>query len=127
MNADAFAVSLTTQTFDEALVAYPALIVDFWAPWCGPCRVLAPVLEDVAREQAGRVVVGKVNVDEAPEIAARFGIRSIPTVIFFRDGKPHDAVIGAVPKSEITTRLAALTSSQVGESVGASTAPSEPA
>jgi len=108
LNAGTSAVSLTTRTFDEALAAYPALVVDFWAPWCGPCRALAPVLEDVAREQAGRVVIGKVNVDEEPEIAARFGIRSIPTLIFFQDGKPRDTVVGAVPKSEITTRVAEM-------------------
>jgi thioredoxin len=108
MDSRSATVSLTTENFDEALAAYPSLIVDFWAPWCGPCRALAPVLEEVAREQAGQVVVGKVNVDDEPALAARFGIRSIPMVIFFREGKPVASVLGAVPKSEITKRLSAL-------------------
>jgi thioredoxin len=101
-------IVLTDKGFDEAVVAHPQLVVDFWAPWCGPCRVLGPVLDEVAREQAGRVVVGKVNVDEQPALAGRFGVRSIPTVIFFKNGEAVDTVIGAVPKAEITKRIEAL-------------------
>jgi thioredoxin len=101
-------VELTEAGFDEALAAHPRLVVDFWAMWCGPCRAVAPVLETIAREEAGRVVIGKVNVDEQPGLAARFEIRSIPTLLFFKDGRAVDAVIGAVPRPEIDKRLASL-------------------
>lgn len=108
MTTGAGTIKLTETGFDEALVAHPRLVVDFWAPWCGPCRVIAPVLEAIASEQAGRVVIGKVNVDEQPALAARFSIRSIPTLLFFKNGVPVDTVIGAVPRAEIDKRLAAL-------------------
>ena|SRR5262245_36156533 len=108
MTKETGTIELTEAGFDEALVAHPRLVVDFWATWCGPCRAIAPVLEAVAREQAGRVVVGKVNVDEQPALAARFSIRSIPTLLFFKNGVPVDTVIGAVPRPEIDKRLATL-------------------
>jgi thioredoxin len=101
-------IELTEAGFDEALVAHPRLVVDFWATWCGPCRVLGPVLDEVAREHADRVTVGKVNVDEQPGLAGRFSIRSIPTLIFFKNGEPADTVIGAVPRAEIEKRLTVL-------------------
>jgi thioredoxin len=108
MTTETATIELTEAGFDEAVVAHPRLVVDFWASWCGPCRAIAPLLEAVAREQAGRVVVGKVNVDEQPALAARFSIRSIPTLLFFKNGVPVDTVIGAVPRPEIDKRLAAL-------------------
>ena len=101
-------ITLTDRGFDEAVVAHPQLVVDFWAPWCGPCRMLSPVLDEIAREQAGRVVVGKVNVDEQPALAGRFGVRSIPTLMFFKHGEAVDTVLGAVPKAEIAKRIEAL-------------------
>jgi len=102
-------VHLTEQTFDEALaVANGVLMVDFWAPWCRPCVALAPVLEEMARASQGSVTLAKVNVDEEPTLAARHGIRSIPTVLFVKDGKVADQVVGAVPKAQIEAKLAAV-------------------
>jgi len=101
-------IALNERGFDEAVAAYPALVVDFWAPWCGPCRAVAPILEQIAQEQAGKVTIGKVNVDEESALAARFGIRSIPTLLFFKAGTIVDTVVGAVPKAEIVKRLEAL-------------------
>ena len=108
MTADTKTIALTEAGFDEAVAAHPRLVVDFWATWCGPCRALGPVLDDVAREQADQVTVGKVNVDEQPGLAGRFSIRSIPTLLFFKDGEVVDTVIGAVPRAEIDKRIDAL-------------------
>ena len=81
------------------------VVVDFWAPWCGPCRMVAPMIEQLAGEYAGRVTFGKVNVDESPEVSARYGIRSIPTIGIFKDGEPVDGVIGAVPKQYLAAAI----------------------
>jgi thioredoxin len=100
---------LTEITFDETLAASEGpVVVDFWAPWCGPCRAIAPALEEIARELEGRAIVGKVNVDEAPALAARFGVQAIPTLLFFRDGALKETLVGAVPKAAIVERLTAL-------------------
>src|SRR3989440_10387438 len=107
--AAAGTVHLTEQTCDEALVANQSLMmVDFWAGWCGPCRAIAPVLEELARATAGRVTLAKVNVDENPGLAARHGVRSIPTILFVKDGKVVDQVIGAVPRTQLQKKLDAL-------------------
>jgi len=93
-------IHLTEQSFDEALVATQGLVmVDFWAEWCGPCRAIAPVLEEMAEASEGRVTLMKVNVDENPGLAARYGIRSIPTMLFFKEGAVVDRVVGAAPKA----------------------------
>jgi thioredoxin 1 len=107
--AESAAVHLTERNFDEALVAAQGLMmVDFWAEWCGPCRAIAPVLDELARSSGGKVTLAKVNVDENPGLAARYGIRSIPTVLFVKQGKVVDQIIGAVPKVQLQKKLDAL-------------------
>jgi len=107
--AESATIHLTEQNFDEALTANPGLMmVDFWAEWCGPCKAIAPVLEDLARESSGTITLAKVNVDENPGLAARYGIRSIPTILFVKQGKVADQVIGAVPKTQLKKKLDAL-------------------
>ncbi len=107
--ANSETVHLTEQNFDEALSRESGLMmVDFWAEWCGPCKAIAPVLEDLAQESAGRVTLAKVNVDENPGLAARYGIRSIPTILFVKQGKVADQVIGAVPRAKLKAKLDAL-------------------
>ena len=102
-------ITLTDDNFEqEVLKSDGPVIVDFWAPWCGPCRVLGPVVEELARDFEGQAKVGKVNVDESPRTAQRFGVRSIPTVLFFQNGELVDSVIGVVPKAALAEKLTAL-------------------
>ncbi len=91
--------TLTDATFDGE-IASGSVIVDFWAPWCGPCRMVGPVIDEIAQEHGEKVTVGKVNVDENPSIAQKFGIMSIPTIILFKDGEPAKKVIGARSKAD---------------------------
>ena len=85
------------ESFDKALEQGGLMMVDFWAAWCGPCRMLGPVVEDLAKRYDGKAIVGKVNVDEEQELAIRYGVMSIPTVIFFKDGKEIDRKVGVMP------------------------------
>lgn len=95
-------VELNNSSFEsEVLKSNKPVLVDFWAPWCGPCKALAPVIDEISTEYADKLKVGKVNVDDNPEISMQYGIRSIPTLIVFKDGEVFEQVIGAVPKSEI--------------------------
>jgi thioredoxin 1 len=91
--------TLTDATFDGEIAA-GSIIVDFWAPWCGPCRMVGPVIDEIAQEHGDKVNVGKVNVDENPAIAQKYGIMSIPTIILFKDGEPSKKVIGARSKAD---------------------------
>jgi thioredoxin 1 len=94
-------IKVDDDNFDEVIGEYENVVVDFWAEWCGPCRMLAPIIDELAKEYAGKVVFAKLNVDEARGIAIDYGISAIPTLIFFKRGKPVDAMVGAFPKSEI--------------------------
>ena len=106
--SDSATVTLTERNFAEMVAATPRMLVDFWAPWCGPCRVVAPVLEELAKAEAGRIVVAKVNVDEEPTLAQRYHVQAIPTLLFFKDGEIKDTMVGAPPKAELVRRLSAL-------------------
>lgn len=101
--------SVTTGTFDNMVLQSPNLVmVDFWATWCGPCRIVAPVVEELAKDYAGKVTFVKVNTDENPDLASRFNIRGIPTLMFFKDGKQIDQVVGAVPKAQLKSKIDSL-------------------
>lgn len=97
---------VTEATWKELVLESPVpVLVDFWAPWCGPCRMIAPLIDEIAKQYAGKVRCLKLNTDESPGIATEYGIRSIPTVMVFTKGDKRDTVIGAVPKSTLTTTL----------------------
>src|SRR4030095_5607770 len=106
---DSAPVVVTAASFAEQVERSPLpVLVDLWAPWCGPCRTIAPVLEQLAAEMAGRVRIAKVNVDENPEISARFRVQGIPTLLAFKDGREVDRLVGAHPKATIARLLASL-------------------
>jgi len=101
-------IHLSEQNYDETLLAAEGLVmVDFWAEWCGPCRMIAPVLEEIAEAADGDVTLMKVNVDENSALAARYDIRSIPTILFIKDGEIVDRVVGAVPRTTLEDIVAA--------------------
>ena|SRR5690625_4301295 len=99
-------VTATDANFDESIGKAEGLaIVDFWAAWCGPCRMVAPIIEQLAEEYQGRMTVAKLDVDDNPQTAMRFGVRSIPSILFFKDGQHVDTVVGAVPKPHLERKI----------------------
>ena len=102
------AFEVTDSSFESDVVeATTPVVVDFWAVWCGPCRMVAPIVDELATEYDGKVGFAKLNVDENPEVSVKYGIRSIPTLLVFKDGKPVDQIVGALPKKEMQKRVEA--------------------
>ncbi len=100
------AIELTDANFDELVIkSDKPVLVDFWAEWCGPCRMVGPLVEEISKEYDGKAVVGKVDVDSNPGISARFGIRNIPTLLYFKGGEVVDKQVGAVPKTVLAGKL----------------------
>jgi len=100
-------ITLTDFNFNQTVERYPLIVVDFWAPWCGPCRMVSPIIAQLASELAGKVIFGKVNVDENPRIASTFGIQSIPTISIFKNGRAVDGFVGAASKSQMRSKITA--------------------
>jgi len=99
-------ITITDDNFEtEVINSNQPVLIDFWATWCGPCRMIAPIVEELANEYGGKVKIGKLDVDENQGVSIRYGVRSIPTLLIFKDGKIKDTIIGAVPKSQIVQRL----------------------
>lgn len=102
------AIEITDANFEELLASGKPMLVDFWAEWCGPCKMIGPLVEEIAVDYDGKALVGKVNVDTNPNTAAKFGIRSIPTLLFFKNGEVVDKQVGAVAKSALAKKLDAV-------------------
>lgn len=100
-------IELTDSNFDEIIKGEKPVLVDFWAEWCGPCKMIGPLVEELASDYEGKAVVAKLNVDENPQVTVRFGVRNIPTLLVFKNGQVVDKQVGAVPKSVLASKLQA--------------------
>ncbi len=107
------AIEITDANFEEIIASDKPVLIDFWAEWCGPCKMIGPLVEELAVEYEGKAVIGKVDVDSNPAISAKFGIRSIPTLLVFKGGEIVDKQIGAVPKSVLSQKLDAQVEASV--------------
>ena len=101
-------VTITSENFASLKAGNLPLVVDFWATWCGPCRMVAPIIEELAKTYEGKVVIGKCDVEECEDLTAEFGIRNIPSILFFKNGEVVDKVIGAQPKAKFVEKIEAL-------------------
>ena len=102
------ALQVTDANFEELVNSGKPMVLDFWAEWCGPCRMVAPIIDELATEYEGRVTIGKMDVDENNDVVAQFGVRNIPTVLFFKDGQVVDKQVGAAPKATFVAQIDAL-------------------
>jgi thioredoxin 1 len=103
------AVEITDANFEEVVLkSNVPVLVDFWAEWCGPCRMIGPIVDELHTEYEGKAIIGKVNVDENPGVSAKFGVRNIPTILFIKGGEVADKSVGAVPKAQLTSKLDAI-------------------
>jgi thioredoxin 1 len=103
------AIEITDANFEEVVMkSDKPVVVDFWAEWCGPCRMIGPVIEEMHNEYEGKAIIGKVNVDANPGVSAQFGVRNIPTILFIKNGEVADKSVGAVPKAQLTSKLDAI-------------------
>lgn len=98
-------IVVSDRNFEQTIKSYPVVIVDCWAAWCAPCRAIAPIVDELAKQYSGKVVFGKLNVDENPETAQRFGIMAIPTLLVMKNAKEVDRVVGALPKNQLEARI----------------------
>ena len=98
-------LDLSDETFSEVVSKYPFVVIDCWAPWCGPCRIVSPIIEELAKDYAGKIVFGKLNVDKNQRVPLQYGIMSIPTLLVFKNGKLVDRIVGAMPKSMLVQRI----------------------
>ena len=102
------ALAVTDSNYREVLAEGKPVVIDFWAPWCGPCKMVGPIIDELAAEYEGKVVIGKCDVDESGDVAAEYGIRNIPTVLFFKNGEVVDKQVGSAPKSAYVAKIEAL-------------------
>ena len=102
------ALEITDSNFQEILAEGKPVVMDFWAPWCGPCKMVGPIIDELATEYEGKVIIGKCDVDENGDVAAEYGIRNIPTVLFFKNGELVDRQVGSAPKSAYVAKIEAI-------------------